>query len=186
MAWSRMPWDRTYLNVNVHTVDEPPCVGHSDYMCTVTTGDPMTGFQHDIYIRSGADDPKANFNAGVTDDLHNFFAECFIHELGHAFVKQYMAPDSGSQTVVCSWFYLETATGEGRARRGVLTDWDGTDKKWEDRITEAIAEFFKDVYLPDSHRVYENRTNWWMDEAHFPEFVQIVESIVCTGGGGGT
>jgi hypothetical protein len=174
MAWSRMPWDRTGLFVTVHTVAEPPCPGHSDYMCTVSDNS-----GHNIFIREGADDPNAVFNAAVKNEVHQFFAEAFIHELGHAFAYQHMVPDDESRAVVAHWFYLEAATGEGNARRGLLADWSPLDKPWEERIVEGLAEFFKDVYLPDQYRVYENRTRWWMDQQYFSDFVGMVEAVVC-------
>lgn len=169
---SRIPWEQSRLTIVVRTVDEPPCPGHADYMCTQSDG-----AQHVISIRVGADDPNASFNASVKDDIHNFFVESVVHELGHAFAFQHMATSDEAKADIASWFTLETATGEGSARRGVLADWNPLDRAWEDRIQEALAEFFKDVYLPDAYRVYENRTHWWMDQAYFTQFRSMVGSV---------
>lgn len=177
MAWSRFPWNNSDLVVTVHTVAEPPCPGHADYMCTQSSDG-----HNDIWIRQGADDPNASFNANVKDEIHLFFAESFIHELGHAFSFQHMASDDESRSVIANWFYLETATGEGNARRGKLADWNPLAAAWEDRVQEGLAEFFKDVYLPDQYRVYENRTHWWMDQQFFSDFVDMIEAVVCPSG----
>jgi hypothetical protein len=204
IARSRFAWNRSGLLVKVHTVDEPPCPGHSDYMCTrslkryvsaeETTQygmqEPGFGRTHvvnDVYIRTGAEDASSPFNEGV-DDIQQFFIDSFIHEMGHAFCFSYIL---GWQVVAgdpmggpgAAWGQvidnpLPVADWfERDGQRGTRANWNPTDKPWEDRIQEGFAEFFKDVYVTD--RWSDNRTNWWMREEAFGAFTAAIDAVVC-------
>lgn len=172
----RFPVGRGQANITVKVLPEPSCPGHQDYMCTA-----WDGMAAHIEIRAGVDNPAHPANAGLPNPLtqtKTFFQECFIHELGHVFFfAHYNADDRKTQ--MSGWFRHTGATGSGAGRQGLLADWNPLTAAWEDRTQEAVAEFFKDVYLIEADRVYENRTNWEMQAESFPEFVAMIESITC-------
>lgn len=174
LARTRFAIDRGEVTINVLTVAEPSAPGHSDYMATITD---EAGTR--LEIRSGADDPAAAFNKWLPDpqrDIQAFFAESVIHEVvGHAFWFNHFN-DDGTKAQLASFFRRSYG---GDETRGTLADWNPLDKPWEDRLQEALAEFAKDVYLPSESRVFDNRTNWTFDEAHYGAFFDIVESFIC-------
>jgi hypothetical protein len=169
---SIFPMDRASMTITVKTVPEPPCAGHADYMCTQVDAGVST-----IFIREGADDPTAAFNANVRGRLQDWFRESFIHEFGHAFCFNFMATSDADKTTIASWF-RRAGAGEG-FRAGALADWNPLDRPWEDRVQEALAEFFKDLYLPESARIYDQRTNWQMQRESFDAFMDMVELVIC-------
>lgn len=161
---ARFPWNRCGLSVVVNTVAEPPCPGHDDYMCTVHQDGIST-----VYIREGADDPDAPFNASVRGQIDQFFMESVMHEVGHAFCFTYLGdppPD------VPGWFVRGT-------ERGTSADWSPLTADWRDRVTEGFAEFFKDLYMPRQYRTGDSRANWRLDQASFGQFVQAIEAVIC-------
>jgi hypothetical protein len=188
LALTTFPRDLLNLTVNVAT-GEPPCPGHSDYMCTTITGANAC----DVVIRGGVEDPGHPANRGLVesgkpslDDVRRFFIESFAHEvIGHGVSLGFMSASDADKTALAGYFrYGKTATGEP-PRNGVLADWNPLDRPWEDRIQEAVAEFLKDVYVPETVRFYEQRTNWDFVEENFDEFLTRVElALNCTRGGG--
>lgn len=173
LAASMFELDRLNVDIVVTTVTEPPCAGHNDYMCTLAAGGGAT-----IFIRVGADDPNADFNRKVRDRLHEFFMEAFIHELGHVLFFTSITLTDVEKAGVARLFTMKAATGEV-ARTGVLEDWNPLDKPWEQRISEGVAEFFKDLYLPREKRVYDNRSDWWMTRGSFDAFMTYIETVIC-------
>lgn len=176
LAHSTFAWDNASMTVMVEQVDEPPCSGHQDYMCTQVADGQAT-----IFVRRRADDPTAPFNQGLPNpatDTKPFFEESIIHELGHAFFFLFFGTDD-DKAAMAPWFY-RASTGDGQGNpTGTVDDWNPLDKVWADRIQEGLAETFKDVYMPDAFRVYENRSNWWLDQASFPSFLTKIEQIIC-------
>lgn len=183
-ALSRMTFAKDLKTVKftgtVHTVDDPPCPGHGDYMCTVVSDWDDGTHTVDFYIRSGADDASQAFNAGVADDVKKFFMESSVHEYGHAIMGLWMATTDDERDEICSWFrYADT----GRA--GGHDDWSPADGAWEDLIQEAVVEFFKDVYMPPEYRYFQQRTNWSFDKAYFSTFLDRIEAFLCVDDGSG-
>ncbi len=88
-----------------------------------------------------------------------------------------MATSDADKTTIASWF-RRAGAGEG-FRAGALEDWNPLDRPWEDRVQEALAEFFKDLYLPESARIYDQRTNWQMQRESFDAFMDMVELVIC-------
>lgn len=159
----RYPHSTLNLDVRFEVVAEPPAPGHRDYMSATDWSPEADAYV--ISIRDGADDPTADFNQWLPDpaaDLRAFFLESVAHELAHVLGYWFVATDE-VRTTVASYFQ-RTATGEGMAR-GELADWNPLGQPWEDRIQEAMAEALKDTWLADAHRVYDNRTNWWISAA---------------------
>lgn len=162
------------FNADVATVDEPPCEGHGEYMCTQVRYylDGSTPDAH-FYIKTGADDPTQSFNSGVASDIKSFFMESVIHEYGHALTFGYLATDDAKKADLCHMFrYKKTG------RVGTLEDWN-PEGEWADKIQEGVAEFFKDVYMPAQFRYFENRSNWWMNKGDFPAFIDMIYDFLC-------
>lgn len=189
LNYSRFKVAAGNLDITIRVMDEPPCPGHDDYMCTQTTFDPATGvFTSEVTIRTGADNPEADFNSEVKGNLKDFFMESVVHEIiGHAFPFTHMAPSDASKQNIASWFYREVP-GEA-PKQGTLADWNNLEAAWPDRIQEALAEVLKDIYLPDQYRFYDNRTNWKLNRDNFVDLLKEVEKITCLvppAGGGDT
>lgn len=167
VSLSQFAFDRAGLTITVKTVPDPPCPGHNDYMCTQTAGDGTAT----TFIRAGADDVNAPFNAAVKDDLRNFFMESVIHEVAHAFFNTYVTVDDAHRTTVSGWFINDGG------HLGTLENFTGGE--WADHTEEAIAEFFKDVYLPATYRHYDQRTTWDFVRSNFEDFFEAIEEVVC-------
>jgi hypothetical protein len=175
LARTRFAIDRGGVTVTVRTVVEPSAEGHKDYMATTVDGSGTV-----IEIRERADDPTAPFNLWLPNpvqDIKRFFQEAVIHEIGHVFFFNHFN-STGHQETFCSWFSRTFSPGIGEMQ-GSAYDWNPLDKVWADRIQEALAEFFKDVYLDPEKRVFDQRTNWNFDEEHFGEWLTLVESYIC-------
>lgn len=174
-ALSRMLWPHdahtVQFNATVYTVDEPPCDGHGEYMCTLVYEDEG---KVEFYIRTGADDPTQAFNAGVADDVKSFFMESVVHEYAHALTFLWLADSDDEKELVCTWF-MRKDTG----KTGQLSDWNPLDGEWADRIQEAIAEFFKDVWMPNGYRYFDNRTNWNFSQGYYKEFIDTLYDRLC-------
>ena len=170
IALATFPWAAFDVAVTFKIVPEPPCPGHSDYMCTQADGT-FTNFL--VNIRDGADDPTQPFNKGLPNpaaDIKAFFMECIIHELGHVVVD--IKVDKVAQVPVVAPLFTIQKTGQG-IRNGTEADWN-TPPDWADHIQEAAAEVFKDTYLPEAFRVYDNRSNWDISEANHRQFITIL------------
>jgi hypothetical protein len=151
------------IDVTFVKVAEPSTPGHQDTMGTTETGTVAT-----IEIRDGLDDPTHPMNAGLpnpTQDTRFFFMETVIHEMGHVVSFHFIDNDT-KRGVAAAAFTKTGETGEG-LKTGTLADWNPLDSAWEDRIQEAVAEVFKDTYLADSFRIYENRTHWDVSSGAF-------------------
>lgn len=175
-AMSRMTFAKDYatvaMKITVQTVDEPPCDGESEYMCCQVSGIGTENPNVDIYIRTGADDPS--MHPGVSDDIKSFFMESVVHEYAHAVTFLFIAPDDGTRADVAQWFVYK-----GSGRRGASADWNPLEAKWEDRIQEAVAEFFKDVWMPQEFRYFDNRTNWSFDKFSFNTWIDHIYAFLC-------
>lgn len=155
-AIARMGYTGNPGKLTFKTVAEPSCPGHRDYMCTETANGSSL-----IEIREQADDPTSpyvGFLPNPPRDVHSFFRESIVHEIAHAVTFNNVVTDTARRTLA-QCFVRTGATGEA-ARVGTLADWNPLDAPWEDRIQEAIAEVFKDYFLPEQYRVFDNRTNW--------------------------
>ena len=41
-------------------------------------------------------------------------------------------------------------------------------------LSEAVAETVKDASLDSRHRIFDNRTNWFLQRAHWEDFILSV------------
>lgn len=139
--------------ITVSVVPEPSCPGHQDYMCAHLDGKIGT-----IEIREGADQPESvQLPAGAS--VRTFFMESFIHEMAH--LVTFASVDTNAKIERMAGMFRRVSTGLGwGGARGNAADWNPLDKPWEERIQEAVAEVLKDDVMPESQRVYENRTMW--------------------------
>lgn len=145
---SRFKFDRAGLQVQIGYTDAPPGKDAFDWSIKPREGDLPLCF---LTLRRIAD--------------ANAFNEAVIHTLGHFFFEQ-----NGGVERICGWF-AHRDTGA----RATADDW--SPPAWDLRVQEAIAEFFKDVYLPQ--RASDQRTFWEFDQGAFADFVQVVDDVVC-------
>jgi hypothetical protein len=166
-----------------YPTEEPSCEGHKDYMCTrdnleLHGMDPNPNHLPDydegywiIELRDNADE-LSTFNShlppGAT--IKDFFQESIAHEIAHVITFAWIGDTEGDREDLVAMFWKEGAQGQ-------LEDWNPLDKPWADRIQEAVAEFWKDLYLPT--RVFDNRTNWKMSRASYPDFMDIIRGMIC-------
>lgn len=188
MLRSDFPFDQADLRLLVKGVDEPPCEGHNDYMCTETyyTGTESSDYSI-IYLRNGTEDPDHPGNSGVPtiEGRKHFWLECAMHEIGHAFTLVHLARDDAGIERVTGWFQYRNSTGT--PRYGTSADWgigaptgENLDP-WKNSITEAVAEWFKDLYLPPQYRWYSQRTLWDFRRESFGSWWTALEDIMCPG-----
>jgi hypothetical protein len=182
---STFRWADMVAQVAFQVVDDPSVPGHQDYMCTSPTGTTAQGVpMYLVEIRRGADDASSPFLQHLPNpptDTKPFFMESIIHELGHVQTLNHILDDTG-KTGLAVCFRLTRETGAGQ-RVGALEDWNPLDAAWELRIVEAVAELFKDTYMPDQYRVYDQRTNWDAIKEKFADWTDLMGVL---GGAGGT
>lgn len=169
---STFDWDSFNFDVEVQWVSEPPCPGHKEYACTQTdeSGNSV------IYIRDTLDDGTI-YKPPWGGKL--FYMETAIHELMHA--AWFARATATDITNVVGWFSMNVV-GEGKVI-GTAADYDPLDKPWADRIQEAIAETLKDIFLPETYREGDNRTNWTLDKTYLNLLMQVVGTRSGTSGG---
>lgn len=171
LAVCRFPLDRLTADVAFEVVAEPPAAGHNDLMCTTDNG----GGSFTISIRQGIDLPGSPSVQGLPNparDVHVFFVECVMHELGHVAQKTWAAsaPDIAA---LCALFHSLATPGTG-SRAGTSADF--TAGAWAEHIEEAVAEMWKDGWTPAEWRVFDNRSNWRMLEADWETFLVAMQS----------
>lgn len=99
---------------------------------------------------------------GLTYDAHQHFNETAIHELGHSV---FAALPESTRVAIARLF------GAKSDNEGELNP---ADRPWQDRIMEAIAETFKEAFLPARYRVFPNRTNIHLSYALYPTFRRLI------------
>lgn len=100
------------------------------------------------------------------------FHETAIHELGHAL---FAALPHEVRVAIAQMFGAE---GDETSELFPPA------KAWQNRIGEAIAETFKEAFLPARYRVFPNRTNIHIPYNKFPEFRAFFRNYETEGGGG--
>lgn len=98
---------------------------------------------------------------GVKYNARLHFHETAVHETGHA-VFQAIAPTYQKQ--IAALFGVSNHAAELFPEG----------KEWKDRPGEAIAEVFKEAFLPSSLRVFPNRTNIQLSYSEYPRFRRLV------------
>lgn len=108
---------------------------------------------------------------GLTYDAHQHFNETAVHELGHS---AFAALPEASRLAIAALFGAESDDDAELSPPG---------SEWQDRIIEAIAETFKEAFLPARYRVFPNRTNIKLSYAHYAAFRRIFREGVPEMGG---
>lgn len=147
--------DKTVVVTWVPTVSNPD---HSAFADSWVDGD--TGH---IEIRDDLDKP--NRDVEWTGD--NFYMETVLHEMGHI-----VAGFKGVTSAQMTSLFAGNENGGYPGPGGTDDDWDTG--AWQNRIQEAVAETFKDLWMAKSKRVYDNRTNWILSFSALRDFVELM------------
>lgn len=99
---------------------------------------------------------------GLTYDARLHFHETAAHETGHAI---FAAIGHEYRLQIAQLFGAQSDSKEELQPAG---------KEWKDRIGEAIAETFKEAFLPSRYRVFPNRTNIKLSYSKFPTFRRFI------------
>jgi hypothetical protein len=105
---------------------------------------------------------------GLRWEQRRFYTETAIHELGHAL---YAALPEKFRLAIARMFGAKSDDPAEINPEG---------KDWHDRVSEAIAETFKEAFLPSRHRVFPNRTNLKLDYSEYPAFRRLFREGVET------
>lgn len=123
----------------------------------------------DVYAAGGYNNGfEAQITLRASDDL-SLFGDEVLHALGHVIFHQDEVDGFPDQT------WSECFTLRSNGRQGTAADWQGD--SWANSTSEAIAEFFKDVYR--APRKNNNRTNWAFDPDHFKQFQIYMSMVTC-------
>lgn len=98
-------------------------------------------------------------------DIVRFYQETVAHEMGH--VLSFSLNDTG-RDLLSRLFNCENTTEA----------WFPAAAQWADRPGEAIAETFKDAFLPIEFREYDNRTNITLNYPFYPLFRAIFRNAL--------
>lgn len=160
--------DRFGFSINVSFVPNPVSDPHVHHPFAVTT----PGFPVDMKFRD--DFPHFQVGGSQLDratqrdySSERFAIETVIHELGHAILHQL---PSVLESEVTDLFHTTPA------------EMNPTNRRWEDRPEEGIAETFKDAFLPRGQREFSNRTNVTIPIRKYPRFRAIYRESAATGG----
>jgi hypothetical protein len=124
----------------------------------VEPGHYLLAFRNDApHFQNGA--------AAAHYDITRFYYETVIHELGHVF--SFAMNDTGRNLLSRLWGVENTSEA-----------WFPTSLSWADRAGEAIAETFKEAFLPADMREYANRTNRPLRYSYMPFFRAIFRNAV--------
>lgn len=167
--WERAPdllmhMPRASLPVRIEVSFEPPeDIGQTAFAETTWEYDSSlstTKVRNDAPGFASADAGMISEAAalGLTYNARRFFNETAIHELGHSL---FAALPQAVRIAIAAMF---GASGDSEAELAPP----GSD--WHDRIIEAIAETFKEAFMPRRHRVFGNRTNLHISYSRYPEF----------------
>jgi len=151
VASSKFRIDTAGLRLNMGFMDGAP--PGPDLFDVTAGGGYSNGFEAYITLRAA-------------DDV-SFVGDEVLHALGHVIFHD----DEGFSGSTWS----ECFTLKDNGRFATAADWHGD--SWANSTSEAIAEFFKDVYR--SPRKNNNRTNWAFDQGHFAPFREYMALVTC-------
>jgi len=149
------------LTVDVYFADDPDPTQPDEFAVTsqVDTDHFELRFRNDApHFHNGP--------AAAHFDIPKFYRETVAHELGHVFS---FALNEEGQNLIARLF--NTTVDEEFP----------PEKPWQDRPGEAIAETFKDAFLPQAEREYSNRTHIQLNYPFFPLFRAIYRNAVTDG-----
>lgn len=149
-----LPFEQIPLDQRVEFVDPSEVTGKGETDLAITTftydsDSSVVKVRNDAPSYSAADlgleELAAKYGIGYTGVIH--FFETAAHETGHSF---YAALPHESRVAIAQMF---------GAKSDDIAELFPHDRAWEDRIGEAIADTFKEAFLPARLRVFPNRTN---------------------------
>lgn len=149
--------------------------GHTDLALTTFSYDSVEG---ETIVRNdapGFGGQRASLEAlaasmGLEYSAMKHFHETAVHELGHVIFAS-LAHET--RVKIAQMFGASSDT---------VTELFPAAKKWENRIGEAIADTFKEAFLPRRYRVFPNRTNIHIPYSKFPEFRALFRELFEPGG----
>lgn len=167
-AMGLYPFERLDIDVSFNVVAEPNCPGHSEFACTSFGVDGAS-----VEFRNGLGAPTpppfSEDYAGL-----KFVQETVAHEVGHVVAGvKINSPDLIAE--MCKLF-IRTDPMTGERSVGDSSRWAAGE--WPDRIGEAVAETFKDVFLAKEMRKFDNRTNWDLPESNFRDYLRLMGMIL--------
>jgi hypothetical protein len=160
----------------VHTMPGNADTTHP-YMITVPAPDGSCV----ISIIDWADDPHAPGNQGLPDpagNIQGFYAESFVHELGHVVVDNTFnlgGLDTDPRVAqVCALYWHAALSAKDGKRYGTADDWDAEHLSWGDEIREGVAEFFKRAFY-QGQLIFQNRSNWNIDQPNWATMFNFLQ-----------
>lgn len=144
-----LPFDSIPLELTVEFTPDPLESTHNEFAATAWQ---YGSLEAETRIASVAPNWKPPWR-GV-----RFLQETFAHELGHAL---FASLPEARRIAIAQMFGADSDSLEELSPAG---------SAWEDRISEGIAETFKDAFLPQRYRRYTNRTNHRISISRYPEF----------------
>ncbi len=160
-----LPFDLIPLTVEV-SFEDPDKVGglgHTEFALTTWTygeNSSTTVIRNDApgfgELRKSMEAEAASL--GLSFSTEQFYMETSAHELGHSL---FASLEEGQRVAIAQMFGASSDDPDELAPKG---------SDWRDRIIEAIAETFKEAFLPRRFRVFPNRTRLKLPYNRFPEF----------------
>lgn len=155
-SFINLPADSIAVQMTVSFVADPLESSHNEFAAT------------DVIIGSTSFETRiAQVAPNWPEPWHGplFLQETVAHEFGHGL---YGALPTIRRTEIAQLFGAQTDDPE-ELQAGV---------NWEDKISEGIAETFKDAFLPPDLRRYFNRTHHQLPIHKYPAFREIVRQGV--------
>ena len=168
------PLEKVGGKVRVNFPVEPACPGHSEFACTqMYLSGPYVAV---IGVRDSTGLPPDQgwhpFSGAPGEwNGRNFYRETIVHELGHVIAGTFVGSQE-ARDEMCGLFRLMDIMGPEDGRPGQPGDWNSG--PWQRHIEEAVAETFKDVFMPKRDRQYDNRTDWRLPQARFRRFLELM------------
>lgn len=165
-----LPGDAMPLVITV-SFNPPSEIGQTNFAETITTlGDAnsVTKVRNDAPGFGGLDASLIAEAAsrGLKYDAHRHFNETAIHELGHSV---FASLPSDTRLAILALFGIATDSPDALHPPG---------SDWHDQPGEAIADTFKEAFLPAQHRVFPNRTNIHLPYSLYPEFRRLIRTAL--------
>lgn len=154
-----LDFDNWPIQVDAYFTEDPDPTQPDEFAITNT----LEPGHFEIKFRNDA--PHFQNGAAVAHfDVSKFYEETVIHELGHVLS---FSLNEVAQTLLSRLFQVSGPD-----------EWFPPSALWGDRPGEAIAETFKDAFMPQSAREYSNRTNIRLNYPFFPLFRAIFRHAV--------
>ena len=151
-----LPFDSIPLNLTIEFVKDPSPTIHDEF-----------GFAEWSYGSPSGTIRIANIAPSWPEPWRGikFLREVFAHEVGHIF---FAALPQARRAQIAQMF------GAKSDDEAVVNP---KSQPWEKRVTEGIAETFKDAFLPQRYRRHANRTQRRISLSLYPEFRALFRQV---------